>query len=144
MVFGNTLFLKNWIRSTETKWNPSRKCSQYSLHCKFSTRFKRPWFLNFGVDPSNSKEGSSSCQCTMTLIGENEEQRKLYCECSQSYWVCSKIDARKLVVSGAWIGRVMVRNPCQQTWWRMGENCWSHDAQLLPKVDILYSVLAAP
>ena len=35
----------------------------------------------------------------MTLIGETRKQRKLYCECSQSYWVCSKIHARTLVVS---------------------------------------------
>ena len=28
------------------------------------------------VNQSNSKEGSSSCQCTMTLVGENEETKK--------------------------------------------------------------------
>ena len=29
--------------------------------------------------------------------------------------------------------RRLVRNPRQQTWWRMEENCWRHDAQLCRK-----------
>ena len=52
--------------------------------------------------------------------GKTRKQRKLYCECSQSYWVCSKIHARTLVISGAWIGEDMVRNPSPQARWRMG------------------------
>ena len=52
-----------------------------------------------------------------------------YCECSLSYWECSKIHARTLVVSGAWTREEMVRNPCPQTWWRIGQTCWGHDAQ---------------
>ena len=66
------------------------------------------------VNQSNSKEGSSSCQCTMMLIRKTRKKRKLYCECSQRYRVCSKIHARTLVVLGAWIGEDMVRNSCQQ------------------------------
>ena len=96
------------------------KNHQDSPHWEFSTRFKR-WWLNQSVNLSNSKEGSSSCQRTMTLIGENEETEKIVLPiCSQSYWVCSKIHARTLVISGAWIVEATVRNPCHQTWWRVG------------------------
>ena len=33
--------------------------------------------MNQSVNQSNSKEGSSSCQCTVTLIGQNEETKKI-------------------------------------------------------------------
>ena len=36
----------------------------------------------------------------MTLIGQNEEIKKIVCDCSQSYCACSTIHARTLVVSG--------------------------------------------
>ena len=68
-VFGNTL-------STENKWSSSEKILQDSLHCEFSTRLKR-WWLNQSVNQSNLKEGTSSCQCTMTLIGKNDETKTI-------------------------------------------------------------------
>ena len=43
---------------------------------EFSTRFIR-WWLNQSVNQSNSKEWSSSCQCTMTWIGENDETKNI-------------------------------------------------------------------
>ena len=61
-------------------------------------------------------------------LGKTRKQRRWYCECSQSHRVCSKIHARTMVVSRAWVGEEMVRNSCQQAWWRVGENCWRHDA----------------
>ena len=63
------------IESTGCQWSLSGKISQHSLNWEFSTRFKR-WWRNQGVNQSNSKEGSSSCQCTMTLYGENEETKR--------------------------------------------------------------------
>ena len=42
-----------------------------------------PGFITLGIliesqcEPGNSQEGSSSCRCTMTLIGENEETKKI-------------------------------------------------------------------
>ena len=74
---------------------------------------------------------------------KTRKQRTLYGECSQNYWVCSKIHAMTLVISRAWIGEETVRNSCQQTWWTMGQNCWGHDAQLCRKRTSLYSVLPA-
>ena len=41
--------------------------------------------------------------------GKTRNQRKLYCECSQCYWICSKIHTRTLVISRAWIGEEMVK-----------------------------------
>ena len=75
MVFGNSLSQRFWIASMESRWNSSGKSSQDSLHCRSSTRFKR-WWLNQSVNLSSSKEGSSSCQCSTTLYGENEETPK--------------------------------------------------------------------
>ena len=56
----------------EFEWKPSHD----SLHCRFSTRFKS-WWLNQSVNLSNSQEGSSSCQCAMTLMGENKETKEI-------------------------------------------------------------------
>ena len=66
-------------------------------------------------------------------IEKTRKQRKLYCECSQSDWICSKIHARTLVIFRAWIGKEMVRNSRMQTRWRMGRSCWEYDDQLYGK-----------
>ena len=50
------------------------KISTDSLNWEFSKRSRRLRFLNESVNLSTSKEGSSSCQCTMTLMGRNEEE----------------------------------------------------------------------
>ena len=61
----------------------------------------------------------------MTLVLENEEKRKLYCECSQSHRVWSKIHARTLVISRARRNgtELMSTN-------RMENGIKRHDAQL--------------
>ena len=79
--FLETLFWKHvismiWIGSTENKWNSSGKISKDSLHWEFSTGFNR-WWLNQSMNLSNSKEGSSSGQCAMKLVGENERTEKI-------------------------------------------------------------------
>ena len=66
-------------------------------------------------------------------LAKTRRQRKLYCESSQSYWVCSKIHARTLVISGAWIGEEMVRNSRMQTRRTLGRSCWGYDDQLCGK-----------
>ena len=76
MVHGITLFYRIGSDPTAKGLNSSGQISQDSPHWEFSTRSKRPWFLNSSVHLSNSKEGSSSCQCTMTLVGENEGNRE--------------------------------------------------------------------
>ena len=68
--------LKIWIESTGNQWNSSGKFPQNSLHWELSLRFKI-WWRNQSVNLSNSKEGSSSCRCTMTLRGENEETTRI-------------------------------------------------------------------
>ena len=64
-----------WIESSGSRWSSSGKYSEDSLQWEFSSRFKR-WWMNQRVNQSNSREGSSSCQCTMTLIGKNEETKE--------------------------------------------------------------------
>ena len=110
MVFGNVLSQRS--ESNRRRANGVRvgQFSQNSLHWVFSTRFKR-WWRNQSVNQSNSKEGSSSCQCTMTLYGRTRKQRQLYFEFCQKYRVCSKIPWRTLVVSGTRIREEMVWNP---------------------------------
>ena len=78
---GSIGFLKHviskiWIESTGSRWSSSGKSSQDSPHWEFSLRFRR-WWMNQSVNQSNSKEGSSSCQCTVTLIGQNEETKNI-------------------------------------------------------------------
>ena len=67
---------KIWIESTGSRWNASGRFSQDSLQWEFSTRFKR-WWRNKGVNLSNFKEGSSPCQCAMTLSGEHWKMKKI-------------------------------------------------------------------
>ena len=67
-------FSKIWIESMESRWSSSGKSFQGSLHWVFSRRFNN--WLNCRVNLSSSKVGSSSCQCTTTLYGENEETQK--------------------------------------------------------------------
>ena len=75
---------KIWIESTGSQWYSSGKFSQDSLHCEFSTRFKYLW-LNYSVNRSSSRTGASSCQCTTTLYGENEETQK------NVFWILLRI-----------------------------------------------------
>ena len=63
---------KIWIESTGSWRNSSGQFSQDLLQWEFSLKFNR-WWRNWGVNLSNSKKGSSSCQCTMTLFGEHQE-----------------------------------------------------------------------
>ena len=132
MVFGNTLFQR--FVSDRLGRDGIRVEKFPRVHyIENSRRDSKDDDKVKSVNQSHSKEGSSSCQCTMILIGKARKQRKLYCECSQSYRVCTRIHARTLVVLGAWIGEDMVRNSCLQTWWWMEQNCWRHDAQLCRK-----------
>ena len=97
-VFWKRIISKNWIGSTgKSRWNSSGKFPR--IHNVGTAR------LNPSANLSTSKEGSSSCRCTMTLIGDSEETKK--------------IQARTLVVSGASMRKEMVRN---SLWSKM---CWS-------------------
>ena len=101
---------KIWIESMESRWSSSGQISQDSSRWSSSRRFKR-WWLNYSVNQSILKEGSSACQCTMTLYGRTRKQRQLHCEFCQNYRVCSQILARTLVISGTRIREEMVWNP---------------------------------
>ena len=61
---------------------------------------------NQSVNQSNSKEGSFSCQCTMTFIGQNEEIKK----------IVLRMHSKLLSM----FEEEMVRKPSPQTGWRMG------------------------
>ena len=112
---------------------------QDSLHWEFSTRFKR-WWLNQSVNQSHVKEGSSSCQCTMTLTGENEGTEKIVLRMLTEL-LSTLEDSREdigqfLVLDRRWYGTDL-----------MSTNLMENDIKLLrtwcstlPKADILYSV----
>ena len=97
---------KIWIESTGSWWNSSGTFSQDSQH----------WGV---LDEIQKMMTESRAMQRKDHLHVNVQWhwRRLYCEFSQSYWVCSKIHARTLVVSGAWTRQEMVRNPCKQNWW---------------------------
>ena len=75
--FSESRYLKDLDRIDEEPMEVKWKISQDSLHWEFSLRFKR-WWRNQSVNLSKSKEGSSSCQCSVTLYGENEETERIF------------------------------------------------------------------
>ena len=130
---------KIWIESTGSQWSSSGQISQDSQHCEFSTGFKK-WWRNSCVNESKWKEGSSSCRCTMTLYGENEETRRIV------WRILSKLqntleDSRKDV--GHFWGLDARRNGVEPILTNRTENgtdllkAWS---STLLKADILYFV----
>ena len=73
--FGKLAISKIRVESMESRWSSSGQFFQDSQHWEFSKRFKN-WWLICSVNVSTSKVGSSSCQCTTTLYGENEEMQR--------------------------------------------------------------------
>ena len=70
MVFGNTLSQ----RFGSNRWGTSGiRVEKFPRIHYIGTLDEIQKMMS--VNRSNSKEGSSSCQCTMTLIGENEGTR---------------------------------------------------------------------
>ena len=69
------------------------------------------------MDLSSSKEGSSSCQCTTTSHGENEETLK---KCEMNPVTVANYARRFLLgrwsFFGTWIRREMVRNFFSDKW----------------------------
>ena len=128
------------IGSTQNKWSSSGQISQDSPDWEFSTRFKR-WWLNYSVNQSNSKEVSSSCHSTLTLIGENEETKKIVFR-MLSELLSMLEDSRKD------IGRCLDLVPRKNGTEHMSTNRMDSGIKLLkawcstlPKADIPYSVL---
>ena len=64
---------------------------------------------------------------------KTRKQRKLYCECSQSYWACSKIHARTMVIS-------ILEHRSAKKWFDNGTNLLRRWWSFLRKADILYSM----
>ena len=110
---------KIWIESTGSRWSSSGKFPR--IH-HIGNSWRDPEDNDFWVEVwtrATHRKEHLHVNVQWHWLGKTRKQRKLYCEYSQSHWVCSKIHARRLVVSGAWFGEEMVRNPCQRTWWRM-------------------------
>ena len=105
----NIAMSKIWIESMESRWSSSGKYSQDSQRWASSKRLRNIW-QKYIVNLSISKTGSSSCQCTTTLYGENKETQKSLRKISYSCELCSQIPARTLVISGTLIREDMVRN----------------------------------
>ena len=96
------------------------KFPQNLLHCRSSTRFKRCWVWTWALP----REGSSSCQCGMTFIGENEETMNI----------------------GHVLGLDRRRNgtePMSTNLMENGRKLLKARCSTLPKADILCSVLPA-
>ena len=60
----------------DNKWNSSGKFPRIDYIADPRRDSKDDDWMNQCVIQCNSKEGLSSCQCTMTLIGQNEEIKK--------------------------------------------------------------------
>ena len=130
--FWKHVISKIWIESTVNKWNPSGKFPRIYYIANPRRNSKYDDWIRVWTGAIQRKD-HIHVNVHWHWLGKTRKQRRLYCECSESYWVCSKFHARTLVVSRAWIGEQMVRNSCQQTCCRKGENCWRHDAQLCRK-----------
>ena len=143
MVFGNTL--SQWFESNRWRADGVRVENIPRIHycghprrdskiSDWSTSLGILWeiqkILKYIVKLSSSKEGSSSCQCTKTL---HWKSRKMSYEFCYSCELCSRILARTLVIFGSWIREEMVRNLFWWTRWRLGQDCWTNDAQLYRK-----------
>ena len=89
MVFG-----KQSLKGYESnRWNADgvrvEKYSQESQRWASSRRFK-VWWETYSVNLSTSKTGSSSCQCTTTLHGEQKEvQKDVNIQFTDSCGICS-------------------------------------------------------
>ena len=105
----NIAMSKIWIESMESRWSSSGQYSQDSQRWASSKRLRNIW-QKYIVNLSISKTGSSSCQCTTTLNGENKETQKSVRKISYSCESCSQIPARTLVISGTLIREEMARN----------------------------------
>ena len=107
--------------------------SQDSLHWEFSKRFKG-WWLNYTVNLSSSKVGSSSCQCTTSLYGWERGNTDKYI----LNFVTVANYARRFLLGRwsffcIWIKEGMIRNLFCQTRWRLTQNCWKNDTQFCRK-----------
>ena len=58
---------------------------------------------------------------------------KMWDEFCYSYELCSQIPARTLVILGTWIREKVVRDLLWWTRWKMGQDCWTSDAQFCRK-----------
>ena len=109
----NVLYFKDLDRidghQIEFEW----KICQHSLHWEVSSSYRRQWFLNESVKLSTEHFKRGIIFMSMYNDIDWEKQRILYFECSRSYWVCSKIHARTVVISWVWIGEEMKWSPCQ-------------------------------
>ena len=63
---------KIWIGSTGSRWSSRVKTSKVSGNTRRGSKDDDRITVQ-----SNSKEGSSLCQCTMTLIGQNKEIKQI-------------------------------------------------------------------
>ena len=99
--------------------------SQDSPHRAFSKRFKK-WWLNYTVNLSSSKEGSSSCQCTTTFYGtakcETIKLRVMLADSRSDVGHFGVLDQRRNVRDLFWPTR-----------WKMWQDCWTNDAQFCRK-----------
>ena len=105
-----TITSRIWIESTECRWSSSGKYSQESWRGASSRRVKVEW-ETYSVNLRTSQTGSSSCQCTTTLNGEQKETKKDENTIRKRLQIiCSQISSRSLVLLGAWSRREVVRN----------------------------------
>ena len=117
--FFETRYLKDADRINVEPMEFEWTCSQDSPHWELLYEIQK--MMNQSVNQSNSKERSSSCQCTMILMGENEDIEKIVLRMlSKLLSMLVGFTRGTLVVSGAWIREEMVRNQTPQTGWIMG------------------------
>ena len=112
---------KTRIELTVSRWN-SWKIFPGFTSLQILTEIKK-MMTGIMSEPERLLKELSSCQCTTTLYGENEETQKNG-EFPKSWQNMQEDCARTLVVSWAWITEKVV------TEWKVGSSRWGQDAQL--------------
>ena len=125
-----TITSRIWIESTACRPSSSGQYSQESQRWASSRRFKVQW-EPCSVNPSTSMTGSSSCQCTTTLRGEQKETQK---DVNTIHRQLQIVPANSLAVIGLYWGLDQKRNGTELTLTNStdpGSNCREHDEEFL-------------
>ena len=131
------LNIESWTKSVGSRWNSSEKLPRIH-YITDSRRDPEKWSTKCSV--SNSQDGSSSCQCTMTLYGEKKETKNFVLRMPEP-WQDMQKDSHKDI--GRFSGLAPKRNGTDQTRTSRVENgmmSLNTCCSTLAKGDISYSV----
>ena len=109
---------KQW-ESTKKQLNSSGIFSQDFRHGLLFKRSKKTWWERT-FNPKSSRTGSSSCECSTTLIGRKERMMRNVFRMLRKSRIREKIVAETLDVCRSWIGKGVVWKIFLPSQWRVG------------------------